>query len=58
MPWTYLVSDLNRVEKERNSKKISQKEFRVEISIKRKGDKLYLKWKDYDSTWIDKKDKK
>ena len=37
----------------------NQKEFRVEIIIKRKGDKLYVKWKGYNSSfnsWIDKKD--
>ena len=35
------------------------KEFRIEKVIKRKGDKLYVKWKGYDSSfnsWIDKKD--
>ena len=40
----------------KNKKK--QKEFRVEKVIKRKGDKLYFKWKGYDSSfnsWIDKK---
>ena len=39
--------------------KTNQKEFRVEKVIKRKGDKLYVKWKDYDNSfnsWIDKKD--
>ena len=33
--------------------------FRVGKVIKRKGDKLYVKWKDYDgcfNSWIDKKD--
>ena len=33
--------------------------FRVEKVIKRKGDKLYVKWKGYNSSfnsWIDKKD--
>ena len=41
-----------------NQKK-NQKEFRVEKVIKRKGDELYVKWKDYDSSVnseIDKKD--
>ena len=36
-----------------------KKEFRVEKVIKRKGDKLYVKWKGYDNSfdsWIDKKD--
>ena len=47
---------------ERFTKKYSkknQKEFRVKKLIKRKGDKLYVKWKGYDSSfnrWIDKKD--
>ena len=43
----------------KNCKKTNQKEFRVEKVIKRKGDKLYVKWKDYDNSfnsWIDKKD--
>ena len=33
--------------------------FRVEKVIQRKGDKLYVKWKDHDSSfnsWIDQKD--
>ena len=39
--------------------KTNQKEFRIEKRIKRKGDKLYVKWKGYDNSfnsWIDKKD--
>ena len=39
--------------------KTSQKEFRIEKVLKRKSDKLYLKWKGYDNrfnSWIDKKD--
>ena len=42
-----------------NYKKSYQKEFRVEKVIKRKGDKLYVKWTRYNSccsSWIDKKD--
>ena len=42
----------------RNCKKANQKEFRVKKVIKRKDDKLYVKWKDYDNlfnSWIDKK---
>ena len=38
--------------------KISQKEFRTEKLLKRKGDKLYVKWKGYDisfNSWINKK---
>ena len=43
---------------ENELQKANQKEFRIEKVIKRKGDKLYVKWKDYDnsfSNWIDKK---
>ena len=42
-----------------NCKKTNQKELRVEKVTKRKDDKLYVKWKGYDSSfniWIDKKD--
>ena len=42
----------------KNCKKANQKEFRMEKVIKRKGDKLYVKWKGYNklfNTWIDKK---
>ena len=38
---------------------MNQKEFMVEKVTKRKGDKLYVKWKGYDSSfnsWIDKRD--
>ena len=41
-----------------NCQKTNQKEFGVEKVIKRKDDKLYVKWKGYDSSfksWIDKK---
>ena len=37
--------------------KTNQKEFRIEKVIKRKGDKLYVKWKGYENrfnSWIDK----
>ena len=39
--------------------KTKQNEFRIEKVIKKKGDKLYVKWKSYDNSfnsWIDKKD--
>ena len=39
--------------------KTNQTEFWIEKVIKRNGDKLYIKWKGYDSlfnSWIDKKD--
>ena len=38
-------------------KKKNQEEFRIEKVIKRKGDKIYVKWKGYDNafnSWIDK----
>ena len=44
---------------EKELQKASQKEFRIEKVLKRKGDKLYVKWKGYDNSfnsWIDKKD--
>ena len=40
-------------------RKTNQKEFRIEKVIKRKEDKLYVKWKGYDNSfnsWIDKKE--
>ena len=40
-------------------KTLSKKEFRIEKLLKKKGDKLYVKWKSYDNSfnsWIDKKD--
>ena len=42
-----------------NCKKTNQKEFRIEKVLKRKGDKLYVKWKGCDNSfnnWINKKD--
>ena len=53
-PWTYVINDLNG-EKiigtfyEKELQKTNQKEFRIEKVIKRKGDKLYVKWKGYNS---------
>ena len=63
VPWTYVINDLKGEEiigtfYEKELKKTNQKEFRIEKAIKRKGDKLYVKWKGYDSSsnsWIDKK---
>ena len=63
VPWTYVISDLKGEElvgtfyKKEWQK--NQKEFRVEKVIKRKGDKLYVKWKGYNNSfnsWTDKKD--
>ena len=43
----------------KNNCKNDQQEFRIEKVIKKKGDKLYFKWKGYNNSfngWIDKKD--
>ena len=64
VPWTYVINDLNGEEitgtfYEKELQKTNQKEFRIEKVIKRKGDKLYVKWKSYDNSfdrWINKKD--
>ena len=64
VPWTCVVSDLNGEEitgnfYEKELQKTSQKEFTIEKVLKRKGDKLYIKWKVYNNSfnsWIDKKD--
>ena len=63
-PWTHVIGDLNEEEivgifYKKELQETNQKEFRIEKVIKRKGDKLYVKWKNYDSSfnnWIDKKD--
>ena len=62
--WTYVINDLNGEEiigtfYENELQKTKQNEFRIEKVIKKKGDKLYVKWKGYDNSfnsWIDKKD--
>ena len=39
--------------------KTNQKEFRIKKVLKKKGDKLYVKWKGYNNSfnsWTDKKD--
>ena len=44
---------------ENELQKTNQKEFVIEKVIKRKGNKLYVKWKGYNNSfnsWIDKKD--
>ena len=44
---------------EKELQKTNQQEFRIEKVLKRKGDKLSVKWKGYDNSfnsWIDKKD--
>ena len=64
VPWIYVVSDLNGEEitgtfYEKDLQKTSQEKFRIDRVLKRKGNKLYVKWKGYDNSfngWIDKKD--
>ena len=61
--WTYGISDLKGEEifgtfYKKELQKTNQEEFRVEKIIKKREDKLYVKWKGYDSSfnsWIDKK---
>ena len=63
VPWTYVIDDLNGKEitgtfYEKELQKIDQQEFRIEKVIKKKDDKLYVKWKRYDNSfnsWINKK---
>ena len=62
VPWTYFISDFNGKEivgtvYDKELQKANQKEFIVEKVIKRKGYKLYVKWKGYNNSfnsWIDK----
>ena len=64
VPWTYVISNLKGQEivgifYEKELQKQNQKDFRIEKVIKKKGDKLYVKWKGYDNSfrsWMDKKD--
>ena len=64
VPWTYVVNDLNDEKiigtfNEKELQSTNQQKFRIEKVIKRKGNKLHVKWKGYDNsfnTWIDKKD--
>ena len=64
VPWTYVISDSNGEEiagsfYEKELQKTIQEKFRIGKVIKRKGDKLYIKWKRYDNSfnsWINKKD--
>ena len=59
----HVINDLNGEEIigtfcEKRLQKTNQQEFRTEKVIKEKGDKLYLKWKGYDSSlnsWIERK---
>ena len=60
----HVINDLNGEEiigtfYENELQGTSKKEFKIEKVLKKKGDKLYVKWKGYDNSfnsWIDKKD--
>ena len=64
MSWTYVINDLNGEEilgtfYENELQKANQNEFRTAKVIKRKSDKLYLKWKGCNNSfnsWINKED--
>ena len=64
VPWTYFISDMNGEDitgsfYEKELQSTNQQIFKIEKIIKRKGNKLYVKWKGYDdsfNSWINKKD--
>ena len=64
VPWTYVISDLHGEEifgsfYEKDLQKTTKKSLELKKVIKRKGNKLYVNWKGYKSSfnsWIDKKD--
>ena len=64
VPWTYVINDPNGEENigtfyGKELQETNQQEFRIEQVIKKKGDKLYVQWKGYDTSfnsWIEKKD--
>ena len=64
VPWTYVLNELNSKEiigtfYKNELQATNQQKFRVGEVIKRKGDKLYVKWKGFDNSfnsWIYKKD--
>ena len=64
VPWTYVINDFSGEEivgtfYEKELQKTNQKELRFKKVIKRKDDKLYVKWKGYNNSfnsWRDSKD--
>ena len=64
VPQTYVINDLNGEEitgsfYEKELQKTNQKKFRIEKVLKRKGEKVYVKFKGYDNhfnSWINKND--
>ena len=60
--WTYDITEIYceaivGTFYERELLKTNQEEFRIEKVIKRKGNKLYVKWKHYDSSFDNSIDK-
>ena len=56
VPWTYVISDFNGEEivgtfYKKELQKTNRKDFIVEKVIKRKDNKLYVKWKGYDNSF-------
>ena len=56
VPWAYVINDLNGDEiigtfYEKELQKANQQEFRIDKVKKKEGDKLYVKWKGYDSSF-------
>ena len=56
VPWTYVINDLNVEEIigtliEKELQKANQEEFRIQKVVKKKGNKLYVKWKGYDHSF-------
>ena len=64
VPWPCVINYLNDEQiigtfYEKELQKTNQEKFRTEKVIKKKGNKLYVKWKGYDNSfnnWLDKKD--
>ena len=61
VPWIYVIIDVDGEEiigsfYEKELQKTNQEEFRIENVAKRKGNKIYVKWKGYNNSfnsWID-----
>ena len=54
--WTYIINDLNDEEivgtfYEKELQSTNQQKYRTEKIIKKKGDKLYAKWKGYNNSF-------
>ena len=63
VPWKYVINNLNGEEiagnfYEKELQKINQKEFSIKTLMKKKCDKLYVKWKGYNNSFNSRIDKK